>query len=65
MSTKRFIIAGSIVDTDADRMTIEDVTPLQVNAFLKKLEPDDDVEIEITSYGGSVCAGLAICNLLK
>lgn len=63
--TKKFIIAGSIVDTDADKMTFEDVTPTQVNAFLKQLGDGDDVEIDITSYGGSVTAGLAICNLLK
>lgn len=63
--SKKFLIAGSIVDTDADRFTFEDVTPTQVNAVLNKLEPDEDVEIEITSYGGSVSAGLAICNLLK
>ena len=25
--TKKFLIAGSIVDTDADRETYEDVTP--------------------------------------
>jgi len=62
---KKFLIAGSIVDTDADRETFEDVTPTQVNAFLNKLEPNEDVELEITSYGGSVSAGLAICNLLK
>ena len=62
---KNFLIAGSIVDTDADREKFEDVTPTQVNAFLNKLEPNEDVELEITSYGGSVTAGLAICNLLK
>lgn len=62
---KRFLIAGSIVDTDADRETFEDVTPVQVNAFLKTLQPGEGVELEITSYGGSVTAGLAICNLLK
>lgn len=62
---KTFLIAGSIVDTDADRETFEDVTPVQVNAFLKTLEPDEPLELEITSYGGSVTAGLAICNLLK
>ena len=32
---------------------------------MNKLEKDEDFEIEITSYGGSVTAGLAICNLLK
>lgn len=63
--TKTFLIAGSIVDTDADRMTFEDVTPAQINSFLANLEDGDDVEIEITSYGGSVSAGIAICNLLK
>ena len=62
---KTFLIAGSIVDTDADRETFEDVTPVQVNAFLSKLEPNEEAVLEITSYGGSVTAGLAICNLLK
>ena len=62
---KTFLIAGSIVDTDADKYTFEDVTPAQVNAFLNKLDPGEEVELEITSYGGSVSAGLAICNLLK
>lgn len=62
---KTFLIAGSIIDTDADRETFEDVTPVQVNAFLNKLEQNEEVVLEITSYGGSVTAGLAICNLLK
>ena len=63
--TKKFFIAGSIVDTDAERETYGDVTPSQVNAFLNKLGPNDDVQLDITSYGGSVSAGIAICNLLK
>lgn len=62
---KKFLIAGSIVDTDADKETFEDVTPVQINAALNKLEPNEEFELEITSYGGSVSAGLAICNLLK
>ena len=62
---KSFLIAGSIVDTDADKETFEDVTPVQINAALNKLEPNEEFELEITSYGGSVTAGLAICNLLK
>lgn len=32
---------------------------------MNKLGPNDDVELDITSYGGSVSAGIAICNLLK
>ena len=62
---KTFLIAGSIVDTDADRETFEDVTPTQVNAFINKLDDGEDIEVDITSYGGSVAAGVAICNLLK
>ena len=62
---KTFLIAGSIVDTDIERETFEDVTPTQINAVLNKLEPNEELELEITSYGGSVSAGLAICNLLK
>lgn len=61
----KFLIAGSIVDTDTDRETYEDVTPAQVNAALNKLGPNEEFELDITSYGGSVSAGLAICNLLK
>ena len=62
---KTFLIAGSIVDTDADKETFEDVTPVQINAFLNKLEPNEEAVFEITSYGGSVSAGIAICNLIK
>ncbi len=62
---KKFLIAGSIVDTDAERETFEDVTPTQINAFIKTLEDGEDLTLEINSYGGSVSAGLAIINLLK
>lgn len=62
---KKFLIAGSIVNTDADKETFEDVTPVQVNAFLKTLEKDEEAVIEINSWGGDVSAALAICNLLK
>lgn len=36
-----------------------------MNAFINKLETGDSIQLDITSYGGSVTAGLAICNLLK
>jgi len=61
----KFLIAGNIVDTDADRMTFEDVTPSQISSFIKGLGEGEPLELEITSYGGSVPAGLAICNMLK
>ena len=61
----KFLIAGTIVDTDADRMTFEDVTPSQISSFIEGLGDGEDLDLEITSYGGSVPAGLAICNMLK
>lgn len=61
----KFLIAGTIVDTDAERVTFEDVTPAQVQSFIKGLSDGEPIEIDITSYGGSVPAGLAICNMLK
>jgi len=62
---KTFLISGSIVDAEADKETFEDVTPAQVNSFIKGLDDGEGMELDITSYGGSVPAGLAICNLLK
>ena len=61
----KFILAGEIVDTDAERGTVEDVTPGQINSWLKSLPEGEAVELEINSPGGSTSAGLAICNLLK
>ena len=58
-------MAGCIVDTDAERETLEDVTPVQMRAWLEGCDEGEEIELEITSYGGSVTAGLAICNLLK
>lgn len=60
-----FLIAGSIIDTDAQRETFEDVTPTSVRSFLNGLEPGETVTLDITSYGGSVTAGLAIIGLLR
>ena len=62
---KKFLIAGCIVDTDTERETLEDVTPTQLNSFLKSLEDGEEVEIDITSYGGSVTAGLSMIDMIK
>lgn len=61
----KFLIAGDIVDTEAERYTPEDVCPVMVSDFIKGLESNEPIEVEITSYGGSVPAGLAIANMLK
>ena len=44
---KTFLISGSIVDTDADKFTFEDVTPTQVSSFLDKLEDGEEVECDV------------------
>ena len=62
---RKFLIAGTIVDTDEERFSYEDVTPAQVNAFIKNLEPNEEIEFEITSFGGSCTAGLAISNMIR
>lgn len=62
---KTFLIAGTLVDTDLDRESYEDVTPAQVRSFLDGLEPGEPAEISIASYGGSVTAGLSIIDLVK
>ena len=62
---RKFLMAGCIVDTDAERETLEDVTPVQMRSWLEGCDEGEEIELDITSYGGSVTAGLAICNLLK
>ena len=62
---KNFLLAGVIVDDDSQKYAYEDVTPTQVSSFMKGLQKDEEVTIEITSPGGSCTAGLAIANLIK
>ncbi|MBQ7189136.1 MAG: ATP-dependent Clp protease proteolytic subunit [Kiritimatiellae bacterium] len=59
---KTFLISGYITDT---KLEFEDVTPAQVKSFLDNLEDGEEVEFQINSFGGSVTAGLSICNLIK
>lgn len=42
---KTFSIFGSIINDESQRMTFEDLTPSQFSAFIKKLEPDEELEI--------------------
>lgn len=63
--TKTFYIGGFIVDDESSSTSFEDVRPSQIKSFIENLEPEDEIELTINSFGGSVSAGLAICNLLK
>jgi ATP-dependent Clp protease protease subunit len=62
---KKFRMMGVIVDDAAMRWSDDDVTPAQVEAFLRAAGPDEDIELEINSPGGSVTAGIAIANLIS
>ena len=62
---KNFAIYGSIVDTDEQRETFEDVTPAQFRAFINKLEDGEELEVAINSPGGSCFGGIAIANMIK
>ena len=60
-----FKILGEIVDTCADKRTPEDVCPQDIKDFIDSLKLNEDITIEITSFGGSCTAGNAIVGLLK
>lgn len=62
---KTFDIYGSIVETEADKMTPEDVCPQDVKNFIQSIDAEDDITININSCGGSVTAGISIANMLK
>jgi ATP-dependent protease ClpP protease subunit len=58
-----FYIYGDIMDNGSDLFE-SDVTPIKITEFLKKAG-GDDVTIKISSYGGSIYAGINIYNQLK
>lgn len=62
---KTFAIYGTIIDTENERTGIEDLTPAQFRSFLKNLAPNEELEIEINSPGGSVYGGIAIANMIR
>ena len=60
-----FKIVGGIVDSGADKRTNEDVCPQDIKEFIDNLKPNEDITIEITSFGGSCTAGNAIVSMLR
>ena len=43
----------------------EDVTPTNVKKEIEGLTPDDEINVNINSYGGEVFAAVAISNIIK
>lgn len=62
---KTFLISGAIISDESEAWSFEDVTPAQVKSFLSNLDEGEEATFEINSPGGSVTAGIAICNLIK
>lgn len=62
---KTFFISGAIINDESEAWSFEDVTPTQVKSFLTNLDEGEEAIFEINSPGGSVTAGIAICNLIK
>ena len=60
-----FKILGDIVDSGADKRTNEDVCPQDIKDFIDNLKPNEDITLEITSFGGSCTAGNAIVSMLR
>lgn len=61
---KRFDIFGDIVDTEAEKITTEDICPSDFKSFLETVDDNDIVEIHINSCGGSVTGGISIANMI-
>jgi ATP-dependent protease ClpP protease subunit len=65
MAIKKFRLFGTIISEEAYRWGSDDVTPSQIESFLRNCADEDEIEIEMNSPGGSVLAGIAIANLFK
>lgn len=61
----QFDILGAIVDNESSKETFEDLCPLSFSSFIRKLDKDEELTININSPGGSVSAGIAIANMIR
>lgn len=62
---KKFLISGNIVDTELEKTSVDDVSPIDISNFIDTLDDKEPMTFEITSCGGSCTAGIAICNMIK
>lgn len=58
-------IFGDIINSDNERSTAEDFSVAQLDDAVSRLADGEDLEIDITSFGGSATAAIAMSNLLK
>lgn len=62
---KQFAIYGTVIDTDEQRGSFEDVTPAQFRSVISKLDKGEELQVAINSPGGSVYGGIAIANMIR
>lgn len=62
MNIKAF---GSIINTEDERSAAEDITPAMLADAVNRLGEGEGIELDITSFGGSATAALAMSNILK
>ena len=56
---------GEIVDNEADCYLEDDICPTKLRHELENLKASEEIELNITSAGGSVIAGNAIISQMK
>lgn len=61
----KFQILGTIVDSEAEKTTPEDVCPADIKEFIDGLGDNEPIELVITSFGGSCTGGNAIVGMLR
>ena len=59
------IYVGEIVDGEFDMFAEDDICPVKLRHDLEGLSDGEDIELEITSIGGSVIAGNAMISQLR
>ena len=59
------IYIGEIVDNEIDLMLEDDICPSKMRDILSNLKEGEDIELNITSAGGSVIAGNAIISQIR
>ncbi len=65
MSRKKYSLIGEIADFDYHGFWGDWCSPKSLKAWLDKLEPGEEAEIEINSPGGLVVQGIEMANAIK
>lgn len=62
---KDFYILGEILNSTAERMSEEDLTPQVFKKYIYDLKSGDTLTLHMNSVGGDSYAGMTIANMIK